>query len=140
MLLVLLVALLLCKTHKKEHTQTLFFSRSLSLCSLRVLSLCKGSLSREMRVLFLKGKMRKSGSTNLPPLCVEYTLRALVKGRRSARAKAASSSTRPHRGFLGRIKEFAFSLFPRDFTKEQKKRNRESAQRSLRSGLIEKRI
>jgi len=87
--------------------------------------------------MFLKGKMRKSGGTNVPPLSlVEYnTLRAaLVKGgrRRSARAKAASSSTRPRRvvSSKGRIKErlLFLSAQKRLYEGTEKKRNRESAE------------
>lgn len=70
--------------------------------------------------MFLKGKMRKSGGTNVPPLLlVEYnTLRAaLVKGRRSVSSKVELKSV------------CFFSLPKRDFTKERKKRNRERRNR-----------
>ena len=78
--------------------------------------------------------MRKSGGTNVPPLLlVEYnTLRAaLVKGRRSVSSK-------------GRIKErllFLSSLLETlRRNGEEKKQRAQKQKRSLRSGLIEKRI
>ena len=84
--------------------------------------------------MFLKGKMRKSGGTNVPPLLlVEYNaLRAaLVKGRRSVSSK-------------GRIKEsllFLSSLLETlRRNREEKKQRAQKQKRSLRSGLIEKRI
>ena len=69
--------------------------------------------------MFLKGKMRKSGGTNVPPLLlVEYnTLRAaLVKGRRSVSSKVELKSV------------CFFSLPKRDFTKEQRRKETESAE------------
>jgi len=72
--------------------------------------------------MFLKGKMRKSGGTNVPPLLlVEYnTLRAaLVKGRR----RSVSSK--------GRIKErlLFLSSQKRLYEGTEKKRNRERRNR-----------
>jgi hypothetical protein len=69
--------------------------------------------------MFLKGKMRKSGGTNVPPLLlVEYnTLRAaLVKGRRSVSSKVELKSV------------CFFSLPKRDFTKERRRKETESAE------------
>jgi len=69
--------------------------------------------------MFLEGKMRKSGGTNVPPLLlVEYnTLRAaLVKGRRSVSSKVELKSV------------CFFSLPKRDFTKEQRRKETESAE------------
>jgi hypothetical protein len=69
--------------------------------------------------MFLKGKMRKSGGTNVPPLSlVEYnTLRAaLVKGRRSVSSKVELKSV------------CFFSLPKRDFTKERRRKETESAE------------
>lgn len=70
--------------------------------------------------MFLKGKMRKSGGTNVPPLLlVEYnTLRAaLVKGRR----RSVSSKVE--------LKSVCFFSLPkRDFTKEQRRKETESAE------------
>jgi len=63
--------------------------------------------------------MRKSGGTNVPPLLlVEYnTLRAaLVKGRRSVSSKVELKSV------------CFFSLPKRDFTKEQRRKETESAE------------
>jgi hypothetical protein len=69
--------------------------------------------------MFLEGKMRKSGGTNVPPLLlVEYnTLRAaLVKGRRSVSSKVELKSV------------CFFSLPKRDFTKERRRKETESAE------------
>ena len=69
--------------------------------------------------MFLKGKMRKSGGTNVPPLLlVEYnTLRAaLVKGRRSVSSKVELKSV------------CFFSLPKRDFTKERRRKETERAE------------
>jgi hypothetical protein len=69
--------------------------------------------------MFLEGKMRKSGGTNVPPLLlVEYnTLRAaLVKGRRSVSSKVELKSV------------CFFSLPKRDFMKEQRRKETESAE------------
>lgn len=63
--------------------------------------------------------MRKSGGTNVPPLLlVEYnTLRAaLVKGRRSVSSKVELKSV------------CFFSLPKRDFTKERRRKETESAE------------
>jgi hypothetical protein len=79
--------------------------------------------------MFLEGKMRKSGGTNVPPLLlVEYnTLRAaLVKGRRSVSSKVELKSV------------CFFSLPKRDF----KRRNREEKKQRERAEteVVTKRI
>jgi hypothetical protein len=71
--------------------------------------------------MFLEGKMRKSGGTNVPPLLlVEYnTLRAaLVKGRRSVSSKVE-------------LKSVCFFSLPcsRLYEGTEKKRNRERRNR-----------
>ena len=60
----------------------------------------------------------------------------------SLKEEEAHEKQRPHQLVLVVVvssaelkREFAFSLFPRDFTREEKKKQRESAERSLRSGL-----
>ena len=101
-----------CSPSLQNAQKTLSFSLtlflSLSSCVSRAFRVCKGALSREKRVTFLKGKVRKSGSTNVPPLCVEDTLRALVKGRR----RPAFSSTRPRLVQLSIELKRAFAFSP----------------------------